>query len=648
LARILAGVFAMCGLLAVANSWALSPVQFTDVSSSAQIGAYWSAPGLGSGVAAADFDDDGDIDLFVPNREGVPDQLYRNLGNGQFQEIGAAAGVASTARHRSALWFDYDADGLLDLLVAGDCYLLTAACAEFPTLILYHQVSAAVFQDVTAASGLIDRVEGIQTHRGGLAAGDLNGDGFLDLVLALWTGHAGLYLNNGGDGTFTDIGLASGVGAADEGHWQPMVHDFNGDGRQDIFFSVDFSENRLWINQGGHVFADVAPAAGVDNAWNDMGVAAGDYDNDGDLDLYVTNISRETGEHSVLYRNESNGAVLDFNEVSRTAGVDDNSWGWGATFLDADGDGHMDLAATNGYFNPWAYDASRFFLNDGNSQFMDQSDSSGFNDTYWGSSVVALDFDGDGDQDLAHTCVAVNQQLPLFRLLESTPTAGAPANHYLVVRPRSSGPNRRAIGAMVEVEIGAARMHRWITAGISFLGQEPAEAFFGLGAATMVDRVTVHWPDGSQTDVTAVAADQVLTIHGDPDTDGDGTADPLDGDDDADGIPDASDCAPTAAETWAVPGPLGLTLSHDGAAAALQWTPPAAPGGTILYYDVLASPDAGDFTNGASCLAANQIKQDAPDDAPLAPGEARYYVVRAGGLCGEGDAGPGRTLRACP
>ncbi len=215
---------------------------------------------------------------------------------------------------------------------------------------------------------------------------------------------------------------------------------------------------------------------------------------------------------------------MQFTDVARTVGVDDTSFGWGTTFLDADNDGWLDLAATNGYFGArWANDASRFFLNSGGGTvtFADVSDAVGFNDTLWGSSLIALDFDRDGDADLIQTCAAPGP----MRLLENQRTGPALANNYLVIKPRMSGPNHRAIGAVVRVSTAGLELMRLITAGTSLMGQEPAEALFGVGSALTAD-VTVQWPDGTTTALTDVTTNQVLTIQsttcavGDLDCDG--------------------------------------------------------------------------------------------------------------------------------
>ncbi|MHC4611236.1 MAG: CRTAC1 family protein, partial [Planctomycetota bacterium] len=260
---------------------------------------------------------------------------------------------------------------------------------------------------------------------------------------------------------------------------------------------------------------------------NDMGVALGDYDSDGDLDIYVTNIENvdpqtQQPEYNVLLRNDSVGAALSFTEVAQSLDVENGGWGWGTTVLDADNDGWLDLAATNGWRSgEYVTDTSRFFLNDGGDPvgFTDLSTATGFDDTYYGSALVSLDYDRDGDADIAQICME-----GLVRLLENAPSAGRTAASYLVVRPRMLGPNHRAIGAQVRASVAGLEMLRLIMAGTSYLGQEPAEALFGLGQAGAADVVTVNWPDGTQTVLTDVLANQVLTVthggFGDLDADG--------------------------------------------------------------------------------------------------------------------------------
>jgi len=266
--------------------------QFVEAGAESGLGDYVMETGVGGGVAAADFDEDGDIDLFVANGNGVPDQLYRNLGNGLFEEIGVQAGVGSVENNRVGLWFDYDGDHQLDLIVGGDCRTDDEECAI--GLRLYRKVGEVEFTDVSADSG-IAAIAGMfpdskEPHFGGITAGDINNDGYLDLALAIWDYEGRLLLNNG-DGTFSDISDESGIRDVFR-YWQHTLHDFNGDGWLDIHSAVDLGENRFWINQGDNTFVDLAPSLGLDNHWDGMGTTLGDYDNDGDLDIYVTNITR--------------------------------------------------------------------------------------------------------------------------------------------------------------------------------------------------------------------------------------------------------------------------------------------------------------------------------------------------------------------
>jgi hypothetical protein len=621
-----------------AAAMADAPIQFVDVSTARGIHPYQMAYGLGGSVVAADFDDDGDVDLFVPNEQGWADQLYLNLGAGLFEEVATAAGVASLGRSRVALWFDYDGDSLLDLFVVGDCWSEDTDCSTEPTFRLYRQLAGTQFQDVTSSAELPDSRVDTTSQAGGLAAGDINDDGYLDLVIGLWeTGPTRLLLNDG-DGTFTEITAASGLGsAADVANHQSILHDFDGDGRLDIFNAIDYEPNNLWINRGGNTFTDEAATAGVDTAMNEMGVALGDHENDGDLDLYVTNIAAGS-LHSVFFRNDTVGSTLQFTEVAQELGVDQGFWGWGTTFLDADNDGWLDLAATNGYsVPPFSTDPSRFFLNQGGDPvtFVDMSDASGFNDTLWGSALVAADLDRDGDLDLVQSCNG-NGLAGSLRVLDNQQGAAAMANNYLVVKPRMSGTNHRAIGAVVRIEVVGTQMMRLITAGTSFLGQEPAEAFFGIGGATIVDRVTVEWPVGGQTELTGVAVNQVLTVTVDTDSDNDGTPDVSDGDDDADGHPDETDCRPRGAQFWRAPGPVeDLALSQAGGITTFAWSPPPSPGGTVLYYDTLSATTPSDFVSSGSCLETNAGDRSSTDTELPSPGSVLYFLVRVENPCGE-------------
>lgn len=512
-------------------SMAQGQVTFVDSAAPRGLTAIDPGPGYGAGAAAADYDDDGDIDLFLPGGQGVPDRLYRNDA-GVFFEIGAAAGVASTASSRAGLFVDLTGDGLLDLVVAGDCWVGEQACFDAPSVRLLRQEKGGVFTDVTVEFGLADDVvtDGGQ-HRVGLVAGDLNGDGWLDLLTGLWQGPARVLMNNEGTGLI-DIAPGNGMDTADLFHWQPAIYDFNRDGRCDVYWAVDYTENRMWINQGGGVFVDLAPQIGLDNAMNDMGMVLGDVDNNGLLDIFVTEIFEDI-KHNVLYLADGPPGTLSFSEVGLAAGVGNTGFGWGATMFDADHDGLLDIAATNGWFSGIGFnDRTKVLLNQGTDplQFQDVTHAAGIDDRNWGVALISFDVERDGDLDLLQTCnLGIGP-----RIYENLGDPKDRSRRWLVVRPRMpGGTNVRAIGAVVRARAGELSMMRLIHCGTSHLGQEPAEAHFGLAGAQVVDEIRIEWPDGAQTIRRHVAANQLITIERSPcagsvDLDGDGDVDVAD------------------------------------------------------------------------------------------------------------------------
>ena len=287
---------------------------FVEAGTSRGLQAYSMERGRAGGIAAADYDNDGDVDLFVPNGAGARNQLYRNRGDGRFEEIAGVVGLPADFRgSRGALWFDYNGDGLLDLLVTND----TPDSESFYRL--YRQEEDGRFRDTTLESGLHTGFWSTPTHgfRTGPCAGDVNNDGYLDLYLTKYEGGSNLLINDG-NGGFREHTLQGGVDVQNP-QYQAMMADLDRDGWLDIYVLVDFGPNLLWLNRQDGTFKNVAPAANLDNDMNDMGLAMGDYDNDGDLDLYVTNIFRAS-KHNVLFRNDSRDGELRFTERARRGG----------------------------------------------------------------------------------------------------------------------------------------------------------------------------------------------------------------------------------------------------------------------------------------------------------------------------------------
>jgi len=515
------------------------------------IAAYTPSPGMGTGVAVADFDDDGDPDIFVPTGGGTPNLLYVNRGDGTFDEIAADVGLADTRQARVALWVDYDNDGDLDLFVGRDCHAygfdgVSAAVATaagpctMPVLSLYEQTTGG-FDDISEDVGLVAAAGSLASvyHAGGLSAADISGDGLPDIYFARWQTLPELYISDTlfmGGGEASGYSLGSGLTAiagAQAGHWQGLMHDFDYDGNLDIFVNVDFAANQFWLNGGGLNLVNAAVEASVDSAWNEMGLAPGDYDNDGDIDLFITNIYAWNGQgsHNLLYRNDSLEGAVGFTERAVAAGVDDAGWGWGATWLDADNDGDLDLAVTNGYCEipipdtvrycdeVHERDRSRFFENPGNgSAFVEVGELVRFDDTLIGAGLIAADFDGDGRQDLLQT--AIDPDSVAWENSNQTPRSermtlylnrrigGDAGNRHAWVRPVLANSGSPALGAAVRVHLDNGEiLTRLVVAGESWMSQAPATMHFGLGATAAVERVEIDWPGD---DADSVLEDVVI------------------------------------------------------------------------------------------------------------------------------------------
>ena len=420
-----------------------------------------------------------------------------------------------------------------------------------------------------------------------------------------------------------------------------------------------FGSNELFINQGSGTFVGGAAAAGLNSPWYHLGLTAGDPDNDGDLDLYSTSVETAQGTAwSVLYENVSVGSAIAFNEIATVAGVRGGGWGWGATWIDGENDGWLDLAHTNGNVPPFASDPSLFFRNTGASPlaFSNISAASGFNDILWGSALLKLDYDRDGDLDLFQTTNTSGSSF--LRLLRNTPVPST--NHWLVIQPRlPSGGNRFAIGATVRVTAGGVTRAALITAGTSYLGQEPAEAHFGLGSEAGPVLVTVAWPDGSSTAVPNLAVDQIHVVSPPPsnvDTDGDGLLDTVEqtlgtnpnlADTDGDGIPDGVEVGnpltPRDTDLDTIIDALDTDDDNDGWLTALEdanqngnWLDDDTDNdGTPNYRD--RDSDGDGFDDGAEILAGTNPLDPLsfPPAPPLVPsvglpGLAALAVLMAG------------------
>jgi hypothetical protein len=480
----------------------------------------------GTGVAAIDYDHDGWVDLFFVNGstlEGFPDgraptnHLYRNRHDGTFEDVTAKAGLAATGWGQGACVGDYDNDGHDDLFVS-----------YFGQNRLYHNRGDGTFEDVTRSAGLTTA----RTRWGtGCAFLDYDRDGTLDLFVAnyidldlataptpasglcrykgikvacgppgLAGGKNALY-HNRGNGAFEDVSERAGVMRA-KGTYGLGVStlDFDNDGWIDLYVANDSNPSALYRNNHDGTFTDVGVTSGCAYSQDGkpqagMGVAVGDYDRNGTMDVFKTNFA---GDTSTLYANTGEGLCEDRTFASGI-GVNTRWLGWGTGWIDLDNDGWPDLFLTNGHVYPEVVQLKTeagykqrkvVYLNLGNGRFSDISErlAEPVTTPKAGRGAAFLDIDNDGHVDVAIS--NINDTPDLFRLHDAS------GHHWVTLALAGTKSNRNAIGA--RVRLVAAGISRWdeVRGGGSYLSQNDFRVHFGLGDASAIDRVDVRWPNG--------------------------------------------------------------------------------------------------------------------------------------------------------
>ena len=434
--------------------------------------------GYGMGCAAADYDNDGDVDLYITCYG--PNILYRNNGDGTFTDATASAGVGDPGLGMGTAFADYDGDGDLDLYVAN--YIeyrpeLNKRCA---------------------------RVKGIRIYCGPDA----------------FPPQPDVFYQNNGDGTFTDITARVGLLPDAARELGAVFFDYDNDGDPDLYVCGDMTPNLLYRNDGDY-FTEEGLSAGCayneeGNTLSGMGVAAGDYDNDGFFDVFVTNHQRETNS---LYRNLGNGLFADVTFASGLGIPSLASLAMGVAFLDYENDGDRDLFVANGHLddNVELFDAdvtypqqNQLFRNDGKGRFTEVTDSAGPGLALEQVSrgVAVGDYDNDGDRDIAIS----NNNQPAVLLRND----GGNQNHWLTIEVVGAGPplsNRNGIGARIKVVAGDLVQVDEVRGGSSWLSQDDLRVSFGLEAKDGVDLVEIRWPSGIVQQLSDVEVDQILRVH---------------------------------------------------------------------------------------------------------------------------------------
>ncbi|HVO09114.1 MAG TPA: CRTAC1 family protein [Vicinamibacteria bacterium] len=481
---------------------------FSDVTETAGV----ANRGWGQGACTGDYDNDGHEDLYVTNFG--PNRLYHNDGHGHLTDVAPAAGVALGGWSTGCAFGDYDGDGLLDLFVAGNIILDLDRLPPAP--------SAARFGFQRPAAEVKPEPGGSMQapYRPGMAYCEYRGQPAMCGPKGLKGAPDHLFHNNG-DGTFTEVSLAAGVGDR-AGYYGLGVawFDFDDDGRLDLFVANDSCPNYLYRNRGDGTFQDVSFASGA--AFNEagqeqahMGVDVGDYDRDGRDDLHVTNFENDA---NILYHNEGNGL---FAEATYPAGVGNASVpfvGWGTNWIDYDNDGWLDLFVANGHVYPFvdrfdwntSYQERALLFRNLKGHFAEVGraggDGLGALRSMRGSAT--LDLDNDGDLDLVVN--AIDGQPLLLRN-----DGGNRAGHWLTLRlvgdPRQRCP-RDATGSVVFLTAGGGRQRGEVASGRSLMSQSDRRVHFGLGATTKVDRLEVRWANGPTVAYDVPAIDRELTI----------------------------------------------------------------------------------------------------------------------------------------
>ncbi len=463
---------------------------------------------MAPGGAVGDFNADGYPDVFVIGGSDGIDKLFINQqGNGTFVDEAAAWGVAVTHAGTGAAAADYDDDGDLDIYVSslGFSPGFTGNANR-----LYRNNGDGTFTDVAALAGVRDTLIPGATQGDSFSPswGDLDLDGDLDLAVAGWYGSNRVFINNG-DGTFTDITNNLGTDMTLVRGFVPTFQDINGDRYPELLWVADFFTSRLLLNNTDGSFTDITIPAGVGLDSNGMGSAVDDFNGDGLVDWYVSSRINEEGTDgsgNMLYLNNGDET---FTEASVATGVNQGYWGWGAESVDFDHDGLVDIVATNGFDGPYfSVDPTVLFLNNGDGTYEESAEACNLIDIGQGRGLATLDADRDGDMDVL--IFNNNQPMSYFKNQLSGPNANW-LKIYLDTSNRT-GIAPHGYGTRIELEASGNIQTSWMDGGSCYLANSELLVHFGLGSAAEATAITFTWPTGETTTLTNVPANQELTV----------------------------------------------------------------------------------------------------------------------------------------